>query len=145
MFDRVLKMLLTGKVFLHLVRYYLFKISIKSSGRCLEYEQVNVSWLVIIGTWYRASCRPHHSWNRKKNLVSTLPRSPKNAIPEARKVFYNKLVYHICTFPQSLCQPPKFCIISTQISTINKKQQHQQKRKQQNSGKNQKNHMSAYS
>ena len=53
---------------------------------------------MIFETWYIVSCRPHHSWNRKKNLVSTLPRSPENAIPKARKVFYNKLVYHIAHF-----------------------------------------------
>ena len=27
-------------------------------------------------------------------------------------------IYHICTFLLFLCQPPKFCMISTQISTI---------------------------
>ena len=57
-FDRVLKMLFTGNVLTHLIRYYLFKVSKTTSGKgsynyffwlnCLEYEQVNVSWLVII-------------------------------------------------------------------------------------------------
>ena len=58
MFDRVLKMLLTDNVLTHLTRYYLFKISITTSGRgsykyffwfnCLEYEQLTVSWLLVI-------------------------------------------------------------------------------------------------
>ena len=58
MFDRVLKMLVTVNVLTHLIKYYLFKVSITTSGRCsykyffwlncLEYEQVNVSWLVIV-------------------------------------------------------------------------------------------------
>ena len=57
MFDRVLKMLLTGNVLTHLIRYYLLKVSGTTSGwgskkyffwlNCLEYEQVNTSWLVI--------------------------------------------------------------------------------------------------
>ena len=58
MFDRVLKMLLTDNVLTHLTRYYLFKISITTSGRgsykyffwfnFLEYEQLTVSWLLVI-------------------------------------------------------------------------------------------------
>ena len=33
MFDRVQKMLLTDNVLTHLVRYYLFKVKIRTSGR----------------------------------------------------------------------------------------------------------------
>ena len=40
--------------------------------------------------------------------------------------------------PFSLCQHPKFCIISTQTHQL-------QLKKKQNSGKDQKNHMPAYS
>ena len=56
MFDRVLKMLLTGNVLTHLIRCYLFKVSITTSDRgsykyffwlnCFEYVQVNVGWIV---------------------------------------------------------------------------------------------------
>ena len=35
MFDRVLKMLLTGMVLTHFIRHYLFKVSRKTSGRGL--------------------------------------------------------------------------------------------------------------
>ena len=53
MFDRVLKMLLTGNVLTHLIRYYLFKASITTSGRgsykhFFWLKQVNASWLAII-------------------------------------------------------------------------------------------------
>ena len=58
MFYRVLKMLLAGNVLTHLIRYYLFNISITTSGRdscifffclnCLDYEKVNVTSLVVI-------------------------------------------------------------------------------------------------
>ena len=58
MFDSVLNMLLTGNVLAYLIKYYLFESSITTSGKgsykhffrlsCLEYEQLNVSWLVII-------------------------------------------------------------------------------------------------
>ena len=58
MFDRVLKVFVTGNVLTLLIKYYLFKVSIKASSRgskkiffwfnCLEYEQVNASWFVII-------------------------------------------------------------------------------------------------
>ena len=51
-------MLLTGNALTYLIRYYLFKVSITTSGRgpynyffglnCIEYEQVNVIWLIII-------------------------------------------------------------------------------------------------
>ena len=67
------------------------------------------------GTWYRVSCRPHHSWGRKEKLVSTHPILPENAIFQARKIFFNK---SICTFLLSLCQPPKVWIIFTQFSTF---------------------------
>ena len=58
MFDRVLNMLLTVNVLAHLIRCYLLKVSIAALSRgsykqffwlnFLEYEQVNVSWIVII-------------------------------------------------------------------------------------------------
>ena len=58
MFDRGFKILLTSNVLTHLIRYYLFKVSKTTSDRgsykyffwhkCLEYEQVNVSLIMII-------------------------------------------------------------------------------------------------
>ena len=91
-------------------------------------------WLLELNTEFPVD--PITVGTEKKKLVSPPPRSQENAISKARKIFYNKYIYHVCTS----CYP--YFILLNFVSFLHKSQQifFFFEKKQQNLGKNQKNH-----
>ena len=86
-------------------------------------------WLLELD---KRSCRPHHSWNRKKNLVSTPPISPENAIPKAREhsIIYKSTTFaHFCYLYVNLLNFVSFLHKSQQSTFFQKKQQNSSKQK----------------